>query len=59
MFYRERIRWGLALTALMFAAFTIASIARREDFATIASSGIAAAVLGGIWYFLGWLQYRS
>ena len=58
MFARERIRWGLALLAFMFAALTAASIAERQDLATIASSGIAAAILGGAWYFVGWLQFR-
>ncbi len=59
MLYNDRVRWGLALTALMFAAFTVASIAHGEDFWTCASSGIAAGVLGGLWYFVGWLQNRS
>jgi len=58
-FYRERVRWGIALLGLMFGAYTVAAIVQREDFATIASSGIAALVLGGLWYFIGWLQYRS
>jgi len=48
----------MALVAAMFGAFTIASIAKGEDFATIASSGVAFAVLAGLWYFVGWLQNR-
>ena len=57
-FYRERVRWALALFGLMFAAYTVASIAHGEDFWTCASSGIAAVVFGGAWYFIGWVQYR-
>ena len=53
-----RMRWGLALTGLMFGAMTVASIADRKDLATIAASGITALVLGGLWYFVGWLENR-
>jgi hypothetical protein len=48
----------MALFAAMFGAYTVAAIAQGEDFATIASSGAAFAVLGGFWYFVGWLQNR-
>ncbi len=49
----------MAVGAAMFGALTVASIAHGEDFWTCASSAIAAGVLGGLWYFVGWLQNRS
>ncbi len=53
-----RLRWGLALLGLMLGAMTVASLAQGQDFATTASSGIAAIILGGLWYFVGWLEHR-
>ena len=49
----------MAVFSVVFAAFAVASIAHGEDFWSVASSAIAAVVLGGLWYGVGWLQNRS
>jgi len=54
----SRYRWVLAAFALLFGAFAVASIAKGEDVASVASSAIAAAVLAGAAYFLGWVEFR-
>jgi hypothetical protein len=53
-----RARWTFAIFAGAFAVFAVASAVKGEDAASVAANAIAAAVLGGIWYFLGWLELR-
>ena len=54
----SRYRWSLAAFAVVFAVYAVACIVQGEDAATVASSAIAAAILGGFSYFLGWLEFR-